>query len=138
MIEPVRIDGLKQFNKDLKKLDKDLPKMVRLALNKASDTIVDRAVPLVPSRSGRARRSVKSQSTRTLARVSGGGGRVPYYPWLDFGGRVGKGRSVRRPFKKEGRYIYKAYFKAKRSGEFDRILEESILDVVKQTGLDYE
>ncbi len=136
--KPVKIEGLKQFNKDLKTLDKDLPKMTRLALNEASSVIVDSARPKIPTRSGKARRSVKAQSTRTLARVSGGGGRAKYYPWLDFGGRVGKNKSVRRPFLKEGRYIYAAYHRKKRSGEFDRILEDALVKVVSSAGFEVD
>jgi len=135
MIEPVKIEGLKLFTKNLKKIDKDLPKMVRLALNQASDTVVDRAVPKVPVKSGRARRTLKAQSTRSAARVAAGSRKAPYYAWLDFGGRVGKNKSVVRPFKKEGRYLYKAYFEAKRSGEFDTILDKALIEVAEAAGL---
>lgn len=111
--EPIRIDGLKEFTKNLKALDDDLPKAVRLAGNEAAGLVVDWARPRVPKRSGRAARTVKARSTRTQARVSGGSRRVPYYPWLDFGGRVGRSRSVRRPFIREGRYIYAGFMRQK-------------------------
>lgn len=136
--EPIAIDGLAKFGRDLKKLDADLPKMVRLALNEAANAVVDQAAPKIPRRRGRARASVKAKSTRTLARVSGGGSRAPYYPWLDFGGRIGRGRSISRPFKKEGRYIYPAYNRLKASGEFQEILSEALVDVARQAGIEVD
>lgn len=138
MTDPISIKGLKQFNKDLKTLDKDLPKATRVAFNRAADVIVAEARPKVPKgpHNGRARRSVKAQSTRTEARVKGGGGRALYYPWLDFGGKVGRRGAVKRPFLKEGRYIYRAYFDKRRSGEFQEILEDALMDVAKQAGIE--
>lgn len=132
--EPIRIDGLAQFTRDLKKLDNDLPKAVRVALNEAVDLVVDYAQPRVPSRSGRARRSIRSKSTRTEARVSGGGKRVPYYGWLDFGGRTGRSRSVNRPFFKEGRYLWKGLV-VKRD-ELSTRLEKVLVGVVERAGIE--
>jgi hypothetical protein len=79
---------------------------------------------------------VKAKSTRTAVRVAGGGARVPYYSWLDFGGRVGRGRSVQRPFLRQGRYIYRAYF-ANRD-RFGEMLEDVLVDVARQAGMEVE
>lgn len=79
---------------------------MRVALNKSSELVIGYARPRVPSRSGRARASLKVRSSQTEARIAAGGARAPYYPWLDFGGAVGRGKSVKRPFYTEGRYIY--------------------------------
>lgn len=136
--DAIKIDGLKKFSKDLKKLDSDLPKMLRLALNEVADVIVDDAKPDVPHRSGKAARSVKAKSTRTAVRVAGGGSRAPYYPWLDFGGRVGRKKSVKRPFKKKGRYIYAAYFRARDSGELTDTAEKALLKVVQAAGIEVD
>jgi hypothetical protein len=138
MSDPVKIEGLAQFSRDLKKLDSDLPKALRVALNEAADLVVDRARPGIPTRSGKAARSVRKASTRTAVRVRAGGARAPYYPWLDFGGRVGKGRSVVRPFDKHGRYLYAGYFKLKASGEFEQVLTKALLDVVESAGIEVE
>lgn len=135
-IEPIKIEGLAEFNRALKKLDSDLPKALRLAHNKAAQLIVDWAQPRVPRKSGRAAGTVKAKSTRTESRVQGGSTRVPYYPWLDFGGRVGPKRSVRRPFIKEGRYIYPAL-----SANYDRfadLLTEELIDVARQAGVEVD
>lgn len=138
MADPIRISGLREFTRDLKKLDGDLPKAVRVALNEAADVVVSGAKPKIPRRTGRAAATVKAASTRTLVRVAAGGKRAPYYPWLDFGGRVGRRRSVRRPFLKEGRYLYPAYFAAKESGELEQVMQRALLEVASQAGVDVE
>ena len=135
MIEPIKIDGLREFQRNLGKIDKDLPKALRIALNKAADIIVTEAAPMVPRRTGRAAASIKPRSTRSAVRVGGGGNRAPYYPWLDFGGRVGRNRSVRRPFLKQGRYIFKAYADKQASGEFVDVLQRALLDVIAEAGV---
>jgi hypothetical protein len=131
----VRVDGLAQFSRNLKKLDSDLPKALRLALNQSAELVVTGAQGNVPSRSGKARRSIRAASTRTEARVRAGGNRAPYYPWLDFGGRVGRGKSVRRPFLKDGRYLYATYFKLKASGQFQDAMTKALLGVVEDAGI---
>lgn len=135
MVE-IKVVGLKQFSRDLKALDKDLPKAVRLALNKSVDVVVTPAKARVPKRSGRAAGTIKAKSTRTSARISAGGRRAPYYPWLDFGGAVGRKNSVERQFRKRGRYLYLAYFEQRDSGAFERALQDALLEVAAQTGIE--
>jgi hypothetical protein len=132
----VRIDGLAAFNRALKRLDKGLPKAVRLALNDASQVVVHEAVPRVPRRTGRAAASVKAKSTTKLARVAAGNARVPYFPWLDFGGKVGRNRSVDRRFYKHGRYLYRAYFDKRDSGEFVDAISRALRGVAETAGLE--
>jgi hypothetical protein len=96
---------------------------LRTALRECSDEIADvvlselediaagvaeDARARVPHRSGAARASYKARGT---AVVFGDG--VPYVPWLEFGGSVGRkgpdGRgTVKRPMVKGGRYVYPA------------------------------
>jgi hypothetical protein len=132
--DPVKIQGLREFRNQLRDLDAGLPKALRLAFNRAAQIVVDEAQPRVPTRTGRARGSVKVRSTRMQARVQGGSRRVPYYPWLDFGGRVGRRRSVSRPFLKEGRYIYRAYFDNRE--KFVEGLTEALVQVAAEAGLE--
>lgn len=131
-----KVEGLSEFQRNLKKLDRELPKALRMALNDAANVIVDEAKPKVPRRSGRAAGTVKAKSTQKMARVSGGGNRAPYYPWLDFGGSVGKSHSVKRPFIPDGRYIYKAYFGNRE--KFREVLDEALIDVVRKAGLEVD
>lgn len=109
MGEAIRITGLKEYVRELRKLDADLPKTVRLVLNDAMKIVVDDAKPRVPVRTGRAAGSIRARSGQREAKVSAGGKRVPYYAWLDFGGAVGRRHHTKRPFIKQGRYIWRAY-----------------------------
>lgn len=105
-VEPIRVDGLREFQRSLRQMDADLPKQLRVILNQAAQVVVDYAVPRIPRATGAAAGSVKVRSSQRESRVAMGGRRAPYMPWLDFGGRTGPGRSVNRPFMREGRYLY--------------------------------
>lgn len=137
-IVTINVEGLKEFTKALKAVDKDLPKALRLAFNESADLVVDDAKPTVPRRSGRASKSVRKSSTRTKARVSGGSKRVPYYGWLDFGGKSGKDGAVYRQYRSDGRYIYAAYFPLRDSGRFAEVMQGELLDIARQAGLEME
>lgn len=132
------VRGLSEFSRDLRQLDNELPKALRLVLNDVAEQFIGEVRPHIPRRTGAARASLKPRSSRTQVRVSVGGRRAPYYPWLDFGGRVGKNRSVKRPFLKHGRYIYNAYFKNRDSGKFQEALEKGLLDVARQAGIEVD
>jgi hypothetical protein len=131
--EALQIVGLKEFNRNLKRLDATAPKGLRLALNDVADVVVRRARPKVPKRSGRAAASLKARSTRTSVRVAAGGRKAPYYPWLDFGGRVGRRKATRRAFLKEGRYLYKAYYD--HEDEFVDVLADRLAKAARRAGL---
>ena len=133
-IEPIRIEGLAQFSRALKRLDAEAPKGLRLAHNEAANIVVSEARRRMPSVSGRARGSVKARSTRTATRVSAGSSRAPYVPYLDYGGegRI-KGRPAYREFKKGGRYVYPAF--GDKRGDVQRVLESALLRVVADAGL---
>lgn len=134
--EAIRVDGLAAFTRNLKKLDSDLPKALRIAFNGCAEVVVNDARQGIPTKSGKAKASVKARSTSTASRVVGGSNRVPYYPWLDFGGRVGKGGSVQRPFIKYGRYIYSAYFD--NQSRYAGLVEQALLDVARQAGIEVD
>ena len=129
----IGIVGLNEFTRALKKLDADLPKMVRLANNSAADLLIKKTQPLIPSKKGNARNSLKARSTRTSARIQVGGPKAPYYPWLDFGGRTGKNKSVVRPFYKEGRYLYPTL--RKYGQEISQQQHDSMAEIAKAAGL---
>lgn len=135
-MEAIKIEGLDQFRANLKVMDRELPKALRLAFNAAADIVVADAKPRVPHKTGRAASTLKARSTQAYSRISAGGNKAPYYPWLDFGGRVGRARSVTRPFLKNGRYIYDAYFGNKT--RFAEVLEQGLLDVAVQAGVEVD
>ena len=102
----IDIQGIRQFQRQLRQMEGGLHKKIRVALNSAAEIVVRYAKPKVARRSGTAAASLKVRSTQREAAVAAGGARAPYYPWLDFGGRTGPNRSVQRAFISEGRYIY--------------------------------
>jgi len=132
--DPIKIEGLTRLNRSLRSLSKDAPKQLRLVGNEAAELVVDDAKPEVPTESGRAQRTVKAASTRTAAQVKAGGARAPYYPWLDFGGRVGANRNVRRTFIKKGRYIYPAY--SDNREQIGEKLQKGLTDLIRDSGLE--
>lgn len=136
-IKPIRIEGLRELSRGLKQVDREAAKQLRLAGNRAAQIVVNTAkprVPIGPGIGGHAVSSIKAASTQTAARVSEGGKRFPYMPWLDFGGRVGPKRSVKRPFIKQGRYIWAAF--ADKRDEIEDVLEKGIVDVARNAGLE--
>jgi hypothetical protein len=133
MADMVKIVGLKEFNKRLRDMGGDLPKAVRLAFNDCADIVVQDARPRVPKWTGAAKGSVRVASTRTAARIRGGGAKAPYYPWLDFGGYAGRGRTMHRPFLQEGRYIYNAFFRKR--PQFVEAMTKALRTIAKRAGL---
>jgi len=133
--EPIKVVGLKDRRAALKDIGDGSHKELRRVYNAAGERIATGAQRRVEvGATGKARRSVRMTSTQTRARVSGGGARAKHYPWLDFGGRVGKNRSVSRPFKKEGRYIYREFFDHRREVYAD--MEEGLAKLVEAAGLE--
>lgn len=134
VLATLHIDGIKEMNKALKAIDKTAPAATRLALNGVADFVIGKALPGVPSRTGRARRSWRAQSTRTSSRISYGGKQAPYMPWLDFGGRTGRKKSVQRQFIQGGRYLFPVISKHK--AEIASFSEKALIQVARDAGLD--
>ena len=132
----VKVDGLREFRRGLKDLDKGLPKVLRLAFNDAVSIVVADAQPRVPRLSGRAAGTVKAASTQSAAKIKAGGTKAPYFPWLDFGGkRVGRGGGVaERPFKTVGRYIWHSF--AKNRNQIVETTEQGLAEVARRAGLE--
>jgi hypothetical protein len=121
------------LRKELRALDRKSTKAIKVAGDVAAAIVVAEARPRVPVVSGRARRTVKVASTTTVARVAGGSKAVPYYGWLDFGGRAGPGRRQSRPFIRSGRYIWAAFLD--RLPDVERALESALVDAAQDAGL---
>lgn len=130
------IEGVRQVVLDMRRTAAALEPGVAEASAKVAALIVAKVrprIPLGPGRAGHARSSVKAtKSSRGGTRVSAGGKKFPYYPWLDYGGRVGPKRSIWRPFIREGRYVW-AEFEDQRAA-VRRIFNEETTRVV-QAGL---
>ena len=132
--DAIRIEGLKELNRSLRSMDRNLPKALRLAGNEAAQVVVNEARARVPRKSGRAARSIKVSSTRTLVRVSEGGNGAVYMPFLDFGGAVGRRRSVRRPFIKKGRYLWKSF--ADHRAQVEETYRDELAKVARDSGIE--
>lgn len=131
----IEIKGIRDLQRALKSADANLPKQLRVALNEASNEVIDYATAHMPSRTGRARASLKARSSQREARVGMGGKRAPYAPWLDFGGE-GKvrGRPAPRPFIKSGRYVYKGL--ELRHDRITEIMSTALHDLARSAGLE--
>lgn len=137
MSAPLRIDGIREFQKALRAVDRDLPKALRLTLNEATTVVIDWAVPRIPRRTGRAAASVKAKSSQREARVSIGGRRAPWMPWLDFGGEGKRpGRPAYREFFKKGRYLYAGLDAT--HDEVQKIMERGMDELARRAGLEVD
>jgi len=132
--DAIRIEGLNEFVRGLKQIDNQLPKVLRVAFNQSGQTIITDARAGIPTKSGKARASVRAQSTQKAFRITGGSKRVPYYPWLDYGGTAP--RAGNRPFRKDGRYIYASYFKHR--DELAVNLEAALLEAARSAGVEVD
>jgi hypothetical protein len=132
-IDPIKVDGLRDLQRALKQIDGESQKQLRVVLNSISATVAAGAARRVPVRTGRARASVRASSSQREARVTAGSKKVSYYGWLDFGGRIGRDKSNRRPFVKGGRYLYPAY--AANRDSVHKALQKSLTDLAREAGL---
>lgn len=139
MSQMVRITGLRELRRNLKQMDRTLPKSIRLAGNKAAEIVVRHAkprVPIGPGRGGHARDSIRVASTQSSVGVAEGGRRFAYMPWLDFGGSINKhtGNPTYRHFYTDGRYIWHAF--AQHKQEVLDTYQDALADAARDAGLD--
>jgi hypothetical protein len=132
--DKITVHGLKEAVHGLHKIENDVPKAVTIAFNGAADLIIGKARPLVPRRTGAAQGSLKARSTPRDVQISFGGPKAPYYPWLDFGGRTGRKGSARRPFIREGRYLYPTAVKY--HPQIVDLMQDAVTKLVRDAGLD--
>lgn len=104
----VNVTGLRDLGKALAALETQAPQPLREVMKDIANDVVQDAARRVPHKSGRAASSYKARGGVKGASIAFGGSRAEYAPWLDFGGRVGRNKSVNRKFIKGGRYLYPA------------------------------
>jgi hypothetical protein len=134
--EAIQVQGYAEFRRGLLKIDKEwsATEGLKRVGDRAAGLVVDWAKPRVPRRTGKTAGSVKATSTATAAKVTGGGARVPWYPWIDFGGTVGRKRSVHRAFLPDGRFIYPGF--AARRDEITDVIAEEMRRMITGLGWD--
>lgn len=130
----VEVEGLAEFRRALRRVSSDAAKTLRVALNSVADLIITEARQEIPRRTGAAAASLKAASTGTTIRIRVGGRKAPYYPWLDFGGKTGKSKSVVRRFYSEGRYLYPTLRRER--DRFDERLETALQGTADAAGLE--
>lgn len=102
----LKIDGLEEWQGAIRALQSKMPKAVTAAFNAGADVVVNAAQADVPRRSGKAARSIRAKSSPAGMSIVAGGRDAEYFPWLDYGGRVGRKKKTKRQFFREGRYIW--------------------------------
>jgi len=132
-VEPIKITGLREFQRALKTMDGESQKQLRVVLNQAAATVVGGASRRVPRRSGRAAASVRAQSSQREAKVVGGSSKASYYGWLDFGGTIGRNKSVHRRFIRSGRYMYPSY--SANADSIHTALSDALAELAEKAGL---
>jgi hypothetical protein len=110
----VYVSNLAEVRKYLRKIHPDLVPVLREDLKSA---IITNTLPAiirrVPTKSNRARFTVKARSGGNTLYVLAGGksSAAPYFGWLDFGGSLknrgpGRNQTIIRPIIQRGRYVY--------------------------------
>lgn len=128
----VRVEqkGLAEFRAAIERASGEGQERLDGVLAAAAESVVARARRGVPSRTGSAQASIKASGLAIRA----GGSRAPYFPWLDYGGRVGRKKSVARAWRSEGRYVYPAL-----SAEWVALMtdaESELVNLVRGAGLE--
>jgi hypothetical protein len=133
----VEIRGLKEVRAALRRLGGNVPQATRSAAERAAQLVIDHAkprVPVGPARAGHARDTMRVVDAGGRFFVTAGDAAHSYYPWLDFGGRVGRRKSVKRTYIKEGRYIFPAYSAV--YPQIEGVMADALRDAARSAGLE--
>jgi hypothetical protein len=131
-VDAIKVEGLKEITRAFGQVSKDLTKEMRTGFKRVAEHVAAVArgnMTDLKHPTGAAAWGIKGTGTNAGASIrfpaggpESGKDKLGYYPWLDFGGSVGRGR-VRsiyshtvavqsgarvRPLVKGGRYIYPA------------------------------
>ena len=88
MAEGIKVDGLGLLQKNLRSVQKDLPKGLTQVHRTVAEPVADRARSRVRSRTGRLAGTIKAQGTQKVARVAAGQ-RLVYGAINHYGGYPG-------------------------------------------------
>jgi hypothetical protein len=159
----IRIDGIEDVVASMRAMDRGLPREMAREMGFEAQEIVGKIKRSIPSDSGRAAASVRTTQRANRSGVSvfvkGGGARVPYFGWLDFGGKLpdkrpntkkalswpglvgpkGQPKGVlyakgaERTKLKDGRYIYPAI--RRHRGELEQAMVDAVDRAKQRAGL---
>lgn len=127
VVAEVNVTGLRELRSALRKVDKSLLPELRDELKGAVEIVAADVRSSMPKDTGRAAASVRAVARGNTIYLVGGKARVPYYGWLEFGGKlpdkrprtkkalagngfgpVAKAKGAVRDKVREGRYMYPA------------------------------
>lgn len=132
LIDPVAPD-LSDWQQSLGRFSAGADERITRMLTMAAETVAGDARTLVPrGPSGAARASLGVRQVSGDPAVAGGGSKAPYYPWLEFGGAVGRKESVRRTVVPGGRYIFPTWMKNRT--DILTAMERGMADLAKESG----
>ena len=132
-----KITGVKELNLAFRAVDTELPKELRVEFLVIAQKVATRVRAAMPWVTGEAASSVTAGATQRTAYVQegiNGGPKKDYVPWLDFGGEVGRNKSVSRPFIAGGRYLYP--IAASEEDASGQAAIDAVERVAKRAGLD--
>ena len=158
-IGEVNITGLKELRYALNKVDKTIAAELREGLKGAVNIISADVRADIPKNTGRAAASVRAVSKGNTIWLVGGKKSVPYFGWLDFGGKLpdkrpntkkalswpglvgprGQPKGVlyakgaERTKLKDGRYIYPAI--RRHRGELEQAMVDAVDRAKQRAGL---
>ena len=140
-VDPIRVEGIREVAAALRAIDKGLQKELRDGMKAAAEIVVPEIQARVPHRRGKAAASVKAKGTNRGAGISFGGTKAPYFPWLDFGGSVGRGHepgkansgAIKRDIVQGGRYVYPAI--AAKQPEVREKVDDLLADLIRRHDL---
>lgn len=149
-VEGVRIEGLKEVQRALKKYGDEAPKELREELKNSSATLkvvsdarrrltegIGKNLKRDSRSTGRAAASLRVLSNANGVFIVGGKGSVPYYGWLDFGGQLhptgSRYNGQKRNFIKQGRAIYPAI--NENIHNLERAAEDAVARAKRKAGL---
>ena len=130
----VEVRGIRELSSAFKRVDAELPKELKAAFLRIAGSVTDVARGKVPVISGKAASSIKPRASARGASIAFGGTAAEYFPWLNFGGRVGRNQSIVRERVEPDRYIY-ATIIAKR-GETEAAVDGAVKEVARQAGFE--
>jgi len=134
MESKVEIRGIKELGRAFKQIDDDLaPELKSRFMGIASD-VATTAQGKVPRISGKAAGSIKPRASVRGASIAFGGTAAPYMPWLNFGGRVGRRKSIVRERVTPDRYIYTTI--GQKRDDISDAADDAIVDVARHAGFE--
>jgi len=113
MPDPIRVEGLKEFNRELRKIDRDFPKQVRLVNLRIATQVANEARAGAQSLGGvaaKAAPSIKALAQQARAQVKLGSDRYPYALGAEFGsaGKYPQFKAWRGSGQSAGYFLYPA------------------------------